>query len=59
MKLKTLALLTMSIAVTGCQTTAGNIDQSQRMLNQLGYNAGPIDGAYGGKTRGALREVLC
>lgn len=56
MKLKTLALLTMSVAVTGCQTTAGNVDQSQRMLNQLGYNAGPVDGAYGGKTRGALEK---
>jgi hypothetical protein len=24
------------------------------MLNQLGYNAGPVDGAYGGKTKRAL-----
>lgn len=26
----------------------------QRMLNRLGYNAGPVDGAYGKKTKSAL-----
>ena len=31
-----------------------SVAQSQRMLNQLGYNAGPVDGAYGGKTKRAL-----
>ena len=56
MKLKTLALLTMSVTVTGGQTIAGTVDQSQRMLNQLGYNAGPVDGAYGGKTKRALEK---
>ncbi|MDC0496671.1 peptidoglycan-binding protein, partial [Planktomarina temperata] len=35
---------------------ANSVAKSQRMLNQLGYNAGPIDGAYGGKTRGALEK---
>lgn len=35
---------------------ANSVAQSQRMLNQLGYNAGPVDGAYGGKTRGALEK---
>ena len=33
---------------------ANPVTQSQRMLNQLGYNAGPVDGAYGGKTKRAL-----
>ena len=33
---------------------AGTVDTAQRMLNQLGYNSGPVDGAYGKKTRGAL-----
>ena len=33
---------------------ADSVAQSQRMLNQLGYSAGPVDGAYGGKTRRAL-----
>ena len=35
-------------------TFSGTVDDAQRMLNQLGYNAGPVDGAYGGKTRRAL-----
>ena len=35
---------------------ADSVAQSQRILNQLGYNAGPVDGAYGGKTRGALEK---
>lgn len=33
---------------------AGTVDSAQRMLNQLGYNAGAVDGAYGKKTRSAL-----
>ena len=28
--------------------------EMQRMLNRLGYNAGPVDGAYGKKTKSAL-----
>ena len=28
----------------------------QRNLNLLGYNAGPVDGAYGKKTRLALEQ---
>ena len=54
MNVKHFAILATVTALTGCQTTAGAIDQSQRMLNQLGYNAGAVDGAYGKKTRGAL-----
>ena len=42
------SLLTATVA------NAGTIDSVQRMLNQLGYNAGAVDGAYGKKTRGAL-----
>ena len=33
---------------------ADSVAQTQRMLNQLGYNAGPVDGAYGGMTKRAL-----
>ena len=33
---------------------SGTVDDAQRMLNQLGYNAGAVDGAYGGKTKRAL-----
>lgn len=32
------------------------VSSAQRMLNQLGYNAGPVDGSYGGKTRTALEK---
>lgn len=54
MSTKNLAILSTVVALAGCQTTAGTIDSSQSMLNKLGYDAGPVDGAYGKRTRGAL-----
>ena len=33
---------------------ANTILNSQRILTQLGFNPGPIDGAFGAKTKGAL-----
>ena len=30
--------------------------EAQRLLNELGYNAGPVDGLIGGKTQYALAE---
>lgn len=42
------SLLTATVA------NAGTIDSAQRMLNQLGYAAGVVDGLYGGKTKRAL-----
>ena len=44
------------IVMLASPALANSVAQSQRMLNQLGYNAGPVDGAYGGKTRGALEK---
>ena len=44
------------IVMLASPALANAVAQSQRMLNQLGYNAGPVDGAYGGKTRGALEK---
>ena len=41
---------------TATVSFAGTVDTAQRMLNQLGYNAGPVDGAYGEKTRAALER---
>jgi len=32
----------------------GTVDEAQRLLNKLGYDAGVIDGLYGSKTRSAL-----
>lgn len=34
------------------------IVEVQQSLNLLGYNAGPIDGAWGGKTKNALSLFL-
>ena len=36
------------------QAMSNDVVKTQKMLNQLGYNAGPVDGAYGGKTKRAL-----
>ncbi|GAA0778275.1 L,D-transpeptidase [Roseibium denhamense] len=33
----------------------GKVRTLQRLLNQLGYNAGPVDGVVGRKTRAAIR----
>ena len=32
--------------------------KAQRLLNELGYNAGPVDGVMGNKTRNAMSEAL-
>ena len=47
----------LPLLITATLTTpviAGTVDSAQRMLNQLGYNAGAVDGVYGKKTRAAL-----
>ena len=35
---------------------AGTVDTAQRMLNQLGFNTGSVDGLYGKKTHKALGQ---
>jgi hypothetical protein len=35
---------------------ANPVADAQRLLNQLGHNAGPVDGLFGGKTKFALEE---
>ena len=37
---------------------SNTVSFAQRMLNELGYNAGPIDGSYGGKTKRALEAFI-
>jgi hypothetical protein len=51
---KQLSTLTIFTLLIPHAVFADTVAQSQRMLNQLGYNAGPVDGAYGGKTKRAL-----
>ncbi len=47
-----------ALALSMFATTAisGTIEEAQRMLNVLGYNAGPVDGLYGKKTKDALSD---
>jgi hypothetical protein len=52
--LKKIFVILPFIVVLSSPALANSVAQSQRMLNQLGYNAGPVDGAYGKKTRSAL-----
>jgi len=54
--LKKIFVILPFIVVLSSPALANSVAQSQRMLNKLGYNAGPVDGAYGGKTRGALEK---
>ena len=51
---KLLSTLTILSLLIPHAVFADSVAQSQRMLNQFGYNAGPVDGAYGGKTKRAL-----
>ena len=46
--------LTICMAATVVSAESLDVRQAQRMLNQLGYNAGVVDGLYGGKTKRAL-----
>lgn len=39
----------------GLSDGLANVDDSQRWLNQLGYNAGSVDGKFGPKTEAATR----
>jgi peptidoglycan hydrolase-like protein with peptidoglycan-binding domain len=49
----------LAITAAQAQSTAQSMPYStasvQRVLNDLGYSAGPVDGLMGGKTRGAIR----
>ena len=44
------------ILLIGTIAHGGNVDEAQRLLNKLGYDAGVVDGLYGSKTRSALVE---
>ncbi|MHA1555143.1 MAG: peptidoglycan-binding domain-containing protein, partial [Alphaproteobacteria bacterium] len=56
--LKHLALLPfaalLALAAVQPAMAKGEVGPAQQFLTALGYNPGPIDGAWGGKTRNAL-----
>ena len=54
-KLRRLAITVFAYSAASA-VSAGTVDDAQRMLNHLGYNPGPIDGAYGSQTRSALES---
>jgi peptidoglycan hydrolase-like protein with peptidoglycan-binding domain len=47
--------VTVVQAQSTIQTMPYSVASVQRVLNDLGYAAGPVDGLMGGKTRGAIR----
>ena len=49
-------ITTFILTVFVTPSIASSISEAQNMLNQLGYNAGPVDGAYGNKTRRAIEQ---
>ena len=50
------SILFLYLSVFCFPANANTILNSQRILTQLGFKPGPIDGAYGKKTKGALDE---
>ena len=50
--LASLSLMLSSVSVAADRQTA----DAQRLLNNLGYNAGTVDGAWGKKTRTAIEQ---
>ena len=51
---KLLATTVLTVAVGSMATASQDVLASQKMLNSLGYNAGPIDGVVGAKTTNAI-----
>lgn len=49
-------IIAILVCLAASTVSAGTVDDAQRMLSRLGYNPGPIDGAYGGQTRSALEN---
>ena len=49
-------ILVVATFLMGDATAADNVREVQRLLTELGYDPGPIDGAAGRRSREALRE---
>ena len=54
LKFSSICILTISFFSN--PVNANDVLEAQKMLTKLGYAPGPIDGAYGGKTKRALDE---
>ena len=54
--LRILVILFFGLISFNDPVMANNVLEAQKMLTKLGYAPGPIDGAYGGKTKRALDE---
>ena len=52
-KLSIVILLTFGF---GSPVLSDTVSSAQRILNELGYNAGTVDGSYGVKTKRALKN---
>jgi len=57
-KYKKLLIITLILAISlNATPVASDVKTAQQILNQLGYNSGPVDGAYGRKTKNALKNL--
>ena len=52
--IKIFAIIGTFLLFIATSALSGTVDKAQLLLNRLGFNAGPVDGAYGKKTKGAL-----
>ena len=53
--MKKLATLIFFLLLTfSTPALANDVRTAQQLLTELGYNPGPVDGSYGGKTEQAL-----
>ena len=55
--LKLFVFIFLSITFFVKPISANDVFTAQRLLTELGYSPGPIDGAYGGKTKKAFVEL--
>lgn len=53
-----LVLLSFLFPTTGVSDLSSNVFSTQKKLNELGFNAGVVDGIWGGTTKNALIEFL-
>lgn len=51
-----LTLAVAAIAADAVAADRGDVREAQRLLNALGYDAGPVDGLIGRQVRGAVRD---